>query len=243
MITLYQFRHSAFCLKTRMALKAKKLIYRVEEVKPGIGQIEIFQISGQKQLPIIIDDNNQIISDSSNICEYIDKKNSNNKLFPEDPILFAQSKLIEDWADTTMASLCKKALIKSAFDNPKLREALLPDDIPLSIKGIIDNIPFKNLNNISNLFLSDKSNIEFQKILESLSKALLNKNCLIGNSLSIADISVASQLSLLKFPNSSGSSLSGEGCQEFINNPYLENLFQWRDNIEEKIFSASSQNV
>ena len=145
MITLYQFRHSAFCLKTRMALKAKKLIYRVEEVKPGIGQIEIFQISGQKQLPIIIDDNNQIISDSSNICEYIDKKNSNNKLFPEDPILFAQSKLIEDWADTTMASLCKKALIKSAFDNPKLREALLPDDIPSSIKGIIDNIPFKNL--------------------------------------------------------------------------------------------------
>tara|TARA_Y100001935_G_scaffold251927_1_gene254815 strand:+ start:112 stop:843 length:732 start_codon:yes stop_codon:yes gene_type:complete len=243
MITLYQFRHSAFCLKTRMALKAKKLIYRVEEVKPGIGQIEIFQISGQKQLPIIIDDNNQIISDSSNICEYIDKKNSNNKLFPEDPILFAQSKLIEDWADTTMASLCKKALIKSAFDNPKLREALLPDDIPSSIKGIIDNIPFKNLNNISNLFLSDKSNIEFQKILESLSKALLNKNFLIGNSLSIADISVASQLSLLKFPNSSGSSLSGEGCQEFINNPYLENLFQWRDNIEEKIFSASSQNV
>ena len=243
MITLYQFRHSAFCLKTRMALKAKKLIYRVEEVKPGIGQIEIFQISGQKQLPIIIDDNNQIISDSSNICEYIDKKNSNNKLFPEDPILFAQSKLIEDWADTTMASLCKKALIKSAFDNPKLREALLPDDIPSSIKGIIDNIPFKNLNNISNLFLSDKSNIEFQKILESLSKALLNKNFLVGNSLSIADISVASQLSLLKFPNSSGSSLSGEGCQEFINNPYLENLFQWRDNIEEKIFSASSQNV
>ena len=243
MITLYQFRHSAFCLKTRMALQAKKLIYRVEEVKPGIGQIEIFQISGQKQLPIIIDDNNQIISDSSNICEYIDKKNSNNKLFPEDPILFAQSKLIEDWADTTMASLCKKALIKSAFDNPKLREALLPDDIPSSIKGIIDNIPFKNLNNISNLFLSDKSNIEFQKILESLSKALLNKNFLIGNSLSIADISVASQLSLLKFPNSSGSSLSGEGCQEFINNPYLENLFQWRDNIEEKIFSASSQNV
>ena len=243
MITLYQFRHSAFCLKTRMALKAKKLIYRVEEVKPGIGQIEIFQISGQKQLPIIIDDNNQIISDSSNICEYIDKKNSNNKLFPEDPILFAQSKLIEDWADTTMASLCKKALIKSAFDNPKLRGALLPDDIPSSIKGILDNIPFKNLNNLSNLVLSDKSNIEFQKILESLSKALLNKNFLIGNNLSIADISVASQLSLLKFPNSSGPTLSGEGCQEFINNPYLDNLFQWRDNIEEKIFSASSQNV
>ena len=243
MITLYQFRHSAFCLKTRMALQAKKLVYKVQEVKPGIGQIEILQISGQKQLPVIVDDNNQIISDSSNICEYIDTKNSNNKLFPEDPILFAQSKLIEDWADTTMASLCKKALIKSALDNPKLRGALLPDDIPSSIKSIFDSLPFKNLNKISNMVLSNKSNIEFQKILESLSKALLNKNFLIGNNLSIADISIASQLSLLKFPKSSGAILSGEGCQEFINNPYLENLFQWRDKLEEKIFSASYQDT
>ena len=75
MITLYQFRHSAFCLKTRMALHAKKIQYRVEEVTPGIGQLEIFQLSGQKQLPIIKDENNQIISDSSNICEYINTKN------------------------------------------------------------------------------------------------------------------------------------------------------------------------
>ena len=243
MITLYQFRHSAFCLKTRMALQAKKLVYRVEEVKPGIGQIEIFQISGQKQLPVIVDENNQIISDSTNICEYIDQKNNNNKLFPADPMLFAQSKLIEDWADTTMASLCKKALIKSALDNPKLRSALLPDDIPSSIKNIFDSIPFKNINKISNMVLSKKSNIELQKILESLSKALLNKNFLIGNNLSIADISIASQLSLLKFPNSAGPILSGEGSQEFINNPYLENLFKWRDKLEEKIFSASCQDI
>ena len=65
MITLYQFRHSAFCLKTRMALHAKRLQYRVEEVTPGIGQFEIFKISGQKQLPVIVDDNNQIVNDSS----------------------------------------------------------------------------------------------------------------------------------------------------------------------------------
>ena len=64
MITLYQFRHSAFCLKTRMALHAKKLKYRVEEISPGIGQFEIFKISGQKQVPIIVDDNNQIISET-----------------------------------------------------------------------------------------------------------------------------------------------------------------------------------
>tara|TARA_Y100001970_G_scaffold86453_1_gene109031 strand:- start:5013 stop:5744 length:732 start_codon:yes stop_codon:yes gene_type:complete len=243
MITLYQFKHSAFCLKTRMALHAKKLNYRVEEVKPGIGQIEIFQISGQKQLPVLMDDNNQIINDSSNICEYIDKKNNNNPLFPKDPMHFIQSKMIEDWADTTMASFCKKALIKSALENPKLRSALLPEDSPRTIKGIMDNIPFKNFNKISNIILSNKNNLEFQKILESLSKSLVNEKFIIGDQLSIADISIASQLSLLKFPDSSGPTLTGEGCQEFINNPYLENLFIWRDNIEKYLFSASSQDI
>ena len=147
MITLYQFRHSAFCLKTRMALHAKKLQYRVEEVTPGLGQFEIFKISGQKQVPIIVDDNVQIISDSSIICEYINKKNDNNPLFPEDPMLFAQCKLIEDWADTTMASTCRKALIKSAIENPQLRTALLPDEIPSSVKKIVDiKCPSSNMN-------------------------------------------------------------------------------------------------
>ncbi len=243
MITLYQFRHSAFCLKTRMALHAKNIPYCVEEVSPGIGQIEIFQLSGQKQLPIIKDDNDQIISDSSNICEYIDKKNSQNILFPEDPILLAQAKLIEDWADTTMASICKKALIKSALENSKLRSALLPDEIPSSLKGIIDKLPVNNMGKFSNILLTDKLNLDLQKILEILSKSLMNQKFLIGNSLSIADISIAAQLSLLKFPTSSGAILAGLGCNEFINNPYLDNLFKWRDNLEEFIFSANSSQM
>jgi len=241
MITLYQFKHSAFCLKTRMALHAKNLQYRVEEISPALGQIEIFKISGQKQLPVIMDENGQIISDSSTICEYIDTKNTNNSLFPSDPIHLSQSKIIEDWADTTMASVCKQALIKSAFENPQLRAALLPNELPSSIRGIFEKLPFNNLSKISNVVLSNKSNIELQKILESLSKSLINKKFIIGESLTIADISIAAQLSLLKFPTSSGPILAGEGCQEYINNPYLENLFNWRDRLEEDLFSAQSQ--
>ena len=241
MITLYQFKHSAFCLKTRMALHAKKLTYKIEEISPAVGQIEIFKISGQKQLPVIMDDDGQIISDSSAICEFIDTKNTNNPLFPSNPIHLSQSKIIEDWADTTMASVCKQALIKSALENPHLRTALLPNEIPSSVRGIFEKLPFNNLSKLSNMVLSNKSNIELQKILESLSKSLINNKYIIGESLTIADISIAAQLSLLKFPASSGPILAGEGCQEYINNPYLENLFNWRDRLEEDLFSAKSQ--
>ena len=109
------------------------------------------------------------------------------------------------------------------------------------MKGIIDKLPFKNLSKISDVVLSSNDNLELQKILETLSKSLINKKYLIGNNISIADIAIAAQLSLLKFPKSSGPILSGEGCQEYINNPYLENLFIWRNNLEEYLFSANSQ--
>ena len=52
---------------------------------------------------------------------------------------------------------------------------------------------------------------------------------------SIADISVASHLSLLKFPNSSGENLTGQGCSIYVNDPSLQNLFKWRDFIEDQL--------
>ena len=45
---LYQFRHSAFCEKVRLVLAVKGLDYTVVEVSPGLGQLELFRLSGQR---------------------------------------------------------------------------------------------------------------------------------------------------------------------------------------------------
>ena len=55
MLELHQFRHSAFCLKVRMALQAKGLSFREVEVTPGIGQVSLFRLSGQRQVPVLVD--------------------------------------------------------------------------------------------------------------------------------------------------------------------------------------------
>ena len=110
-----------------------------------------------------------------------------------------------------MATTCRKAF-KICIENPQLRTALLPDEIPSSVKSIVDKLPFENLSKISNVVLSSKDNLELQKLLEALSN-LINKKYLVGDSLSIADISIAAQLSLLKFPKSAGPILSGEGAK------------------------------
>ena len=55
MLELHQFRHSAFCLKVRMVLQAKGLSFRTVEVPPGVGQVAVIRLSGQRQVPVLVD--------------------------------------------------------------------------------------------------------------------------------------------------------------------------------------------
>ena len=54
---------------------------------------------------------------------------------------------------------------------------------------------------------------------------------LVGDRLSLADLAVAGQLSLLKFPQAAGAPLAGWGVPGLADDPQLEPLFHWRDRI------------
>ncbi len=222
-----------------MALQAKKISYRVIEVTPGLGQINVFRLSGQKQLPIIVD-NGTVIAHSSEIVQYLEKKCPAPKLFPSNPREAAEANLIEQWADTTFAKAARKALLKSAAIDPELREALLPDELPQNIKQLVGKVPCGFINNITNLInLGDE---EFLlNSLENITGMLENKEWIVGDSMSIADLAIASQLSLIKFPSSAGYSLADKGCQGLIQTPSLHRLFSWRDNLEEYLLQHSQE--
>ena len=96
------------------------------------------------------------------------------------------------------------------------------------------NIPTKIASQISGL-INKKEKESLKLNLENLSNLINQENFLIGEKLSVADIAVASHLSLLKFPNSSGENLRGKGCSLYINDPSLQNLFKWRDLIEDQL--------
>ena len=103
MLELHQFRHSAFCLKVRMVLQAKGLSFRTVEVTPGVGQVAVFRLSGQRQVPVLVD-GDQVIADSSAIALHLDQREPDPALIPTDPRQAAQVHLLEDWADTTPVS-------------------------------------------------------------------------------------------------------------------------------------------
>ena len=73
MMELHQFRHSAFCLKVRMVLQAKGLSYRTVEVAPGMGQVAVFRMSGQRQVPVLVD-GDVVVADSSAIARHLEQR-------------------------------------------------------------------------------------------------------------------------------------------------------------------------
>ncbi len=81
MLELHQFRHSAFCEKVRLVLAAKGLAYSVVEVTPGVGQLELYRLSGQRQVPVLVDGSN-VIADSSAIAQHLERHTPEPALLP-----------------------------------------------------------------------------------------------------------------------------------------------------------------
>jgi glutathione S-transferase len=88
-LELYQFELSQYSEKVRLILDYKGLEYKKKEVTPGIGQLELFRLSGSKQVPVL-KDGDLYISDSTEIAFYLDRKYPENPIVPEETYLKGQ---------------------------------------------------------------------------------------------------------------------------------------------------------
>ena len=241
MLELHQFRHSAFCLKVRMVLQAKGFSYRTVEVTPGLGQVAIFRLSGQRQVPVLVD-GDLVLADSSAIARHLDLREPEPGLIPSDPREATQMHLIEDWADTTLATASRMALVQAAALDPQLRLALLPDDLPDPIRSVMGVIPGGWVSNVTEL-VNQNERAELLASLEKLSEAVQASSWLVGDAISLADLAVAAQLSLLRFPSSAGVTLAGKGVPGLSDHPKLQPLFHWRDQLELKLMERTLEEV
>ncbi|MFM7548557.1 MAG: glutathione S-transferase family protein [Cyanobacteriota bacterium] len=233
MLQLHQFRHSAFCEKVRLVLAAKQLDYTVVEVVPGLGQLELFRLSGQRQVPVLVD-GTEVVADSTAIALHLEQRHPTPALLPADPLLRARVLLLEDWADTTLAAGCRLALVQAAASDPVLRGALLPDATPGPLRQLVAGLPGAVGGAMADA-VGGGEREHLQANLELL-LALVNASpYLVANRLTLADLAVAAQLSLLKFPASAGAPLAGRGTPGLADNPMLEPLFSWRDRMAAEV--------
>ena len=230
---LYQFRHSAFCEKVRLVLAVKGLDYTVVEVSPGLGQLELFRLSGQRQVPVLVD-GSEVIPDSTAIALYLERHQPEPQLLPEAPAERARVLLVEDWADTALAAGCRLALVQAAATDAQLRSALLPDSTPGPLRQLVTSLPGGMLAGVGEALASVIGVAERQQLqtnLEQLAVLVADQPYLVGGRLSLADLAVVAQLGLLKFPASSGVPLAGLGVGGIFDHHLLETLFNWRDRI------------
>lgn len=233
MLQLHQFRHSAFCEKVRLVLAAKQLDYTVVEVVPGLGQLQLFRLSGQRQVPVLVD-GTEVVADSTAIALHLEQRHPEPPLLPADAAQRARVLLLEDWADTTLAAGCRLALVQAAASDPVLRGALLPDATPGPLRQLVAGLP----GGVGELMADAVGGGEREHLQANLELllALVNAGAyLVGDRLTLADLAVAAQLSLLQFPATAGAPLAGRGAPGLADNPMLAPLFSWRDRIAAQV--------
>lgn len=239
MIELYQFELSQYSEKVRLILDYKELNYRKIEVTPGIGQVELFQMSGQTKVPVI-KDGNQVVADSTEIAKYLDRHYPERPLIPEDPKQRGLCLLIEEWADESIGIKSRKVLFGALTQNQSFRTSLLPASTPDIVKSLVEVLP-SDLFKVLGLGVGygadvvKSAAVDLQQDLESLCLLLSDSAYLVGDQPTLADLAVAGLSMLIKFPDGPyldlPVTLRGRGIPGLADSAVYQPFFTWRDRL------------
>lgn len=197
-ITLYQFEMSPFCDKVRRVLRFKGLDYQVENV--SLQQVQfgyLKKLTTTGKLPVL-KINGSHVMDSSRIIEALERQYPDKPLLPADKKQAALVHFFEDWAD------------EGLYFNEVYLRFVLPSNAPeyAAMAAKEDNALFAAIGKmvapgmiakqakaqgIGRKTLAEVM-ADLKKHFSHLSDWLDGQDYLVGDSLTLADISVASQL-------------------------------------------------
>lgn len=239
MLELYQFELSHYCEKVRLVLDYKGLAYRKIEVTPGIGQLDLLKISGQRQVPVL-KDGAQVIADSTAIALYLDRQYPDRPILPSDPQQRALCLLMEEWADASIGLNGRKVMLGAFSQNPDLRRAALPATTPSFLKSVVEAVPREALDLLGTGigFGGDavkSARKAMQQNLDALSVLLTDKPYLITDHPTLADFAVAGLSLYVKFPAGPyldiPESLKGKGVPGLADAAAYSTFWEWRDRL------------
>lgn len=239
MLELYQFEASHYCEKVRLLLDYKELDYKTIEVVPGLGQIDLYRMSGQRQVPVL-KDGDEIVPDSSAIARYLDKKYPEKPIIPVDAYKKGMCLMLEDWADESIGVDARKAMVGAFNQHPNFRTSLLPITTPDLVKKVVGAVPgdVLSLLGAGAGFGPDavKSATEaLRQNLESLCLVLETQPYLCGDQPTLADFSVAGLSMYMKFPSDMyvdlPAGIANKGVPGLADDPAFSKFWLWRDQL------------
>lgn len=197
---LHQYRVSPFAAKVRRAFYYKGVDFETNNLSTSdMGAIKKMSPSGKTP---VLEHKGRFIVDSTDIIAYLDENWQGGQLIPEDPVLRAQAHIMEDWADESLyfydltmrtwphnAGLLADDLV---LDEPSgWRKALLRRLMP---KFIAKQTGPQGIGRKSHEVVCREAAAQFDAI-DAIANA---QQWLVGDQLSVADISVASMCTVLE---------------------------------------------
>ena len=239
MLELYQFEMSHYSEKVRLILDYKGLAYRKIEVTPGIGQLDLYRMSGSRQVPVL-KDGSEIVVDSTAIAKYLDRKYPERPIIPVNPQQRGLCLMMEEWADESIGLKSRKVLFGALSQNQGFRTSMLPKATPDFIKLLVGAVPgdLFNLLGVGVGFGPNEiksAQEDLKQDLEALSLLLLEKPYLVADHPTLADFAVAALSMYIKFPDGPyldlPENLKGKGVPGLADTVAYETFFNWRDRL------------
>jgi glutathione S-transferase len=163
---------SPFVRKVRVALAEKGLAYSLEPVTPFSPPPDFIEISPLKRIPAFRDTDlpepNNHLADSSVICDYLEHKYPTPPLYPTEPYPRARALWFEEYADSQIAANMVRPLF---FERVVKKILKMQTDESICEAALRDHMP---------------------AIGDYLEKQIGEREYLVGDAFSIADIAIAS---------------------------------------------------
>jgi glutathione S-transferase len=170
-ITIHGAPLSPFVRKVRVVLAEKQLEYKIDPISPFAPPADFQKLSPLKRIPVLRDDSegpDALLPDSSAICAYLEKKHPTPALYPSKPFDYGRALWFEEYADSDFVTTTGLGIFRPVVVNKLMKKEA---DMALA---------------------EDTWNTKVPVFLDYYESELQGKTWFVGDSYSIADISVAS---------------------------------------------------
>ena len=197
MVKLYQFQSSPFCEKVRRILNYKGVDFETVEVDRRQVALHV-NVSPFGKFPAI-SNGDDAVCDSTDIAYYLEEKFPEKSLIPTDEKLNAQMHMAEDWADESLyfyEITMRLSWEHNARQTVKKVMATLPPELSeeqalsLMLNGSQKLIAAQGMGRKT----KEQVIADAERHLKAISVTVGESGYMVGDSITLADISVISQL-------------------------------------------------
>lgn len=201
---LLLFPHSHYCEKARWALDYKGVPFQVVTILPGFHLVTVRRYARSTSVPVILD-GDKAVQGSSEIIDYLEEKYPLNGLTPSDPAERNKCLEFENMADGEIGQPLRQILYSGLLAYSDFICDCFSHSMP-GYKRIVLKLIYPLLQKkIYQAYVISEENVaigrrKLDRAMDTLEEVLVQREYLVGDRFSRADLSVASMLSILVMP-------------------------------------------